>query len=210
MPCQLLPTHTCVHTHAARTPCLLPATSAGDNSLSHFWVSGRHSGTFSLLVTDLGSLAAFFKLYHVIPTGGLAEEEGTAMPQAPLQLEPCLPFSSFHSRSGPSPFMSFLLTFFYLSPGQAPNWRDPDRRWKASPAQRKKHRCSGTRRGKASWRHPALLLRPPGPRKILTAHSSPPSFLFIPRKKTASSDCKKKKNHFLAALKPHFRRAGSF
>lgn len=94
-------TRVCAHTHAARTARLLPATSTGDNSLSHFWVSGRHSGSFALLVTDLGSLAAFSKLSHVIPTGGLAEEEGTAMPQAPLQLEPCLPFSSFHSRSGP-------------------------------------------------------------------------------------------------------------
>lgn len=121
--------------------------------------------------------------------------------------------------------MSFLLTFFYLSPGQAPNWKTETQTGTGKPVL-PRGRSAGARglgREKQAEKaalasppapsrplptpDPALLLRPPDPRKSLTAHQLPTSaflsvgFLFTPRKKTASSDCK---NHFLAALKPHF------
>lgn len=96
-----------------------------ETTFSHFWVSEYHSGSFLLWINDLGSqTSAFFKMPHVVPTGGLAEKwEGNAVTQAlaPAGAEPSPQPLSFTFR--PSPFMSFLLTFFYLSPGPAPNWK---------------------------------------------------------------------------------------
>lgn len=103
-----------------------------------------------------------------------------------------------------SPFLSLLLAFFYLSPGQAPNWKTEaqtgDRkpvlpRDRGTSAQREEL-GSRIRKEKANQHH-ALLLRPPHPRKMLSAHQLPTA-LFVGR---FSFHSKKEKKNPLQAPK---------
>lgn len=150
-----------------------------ETTLSHFWVSEYHSGSFLLWINDLGSqTSAFFKMPHVVPTGGLAEKrEGNPSPGSSWS-RAFSPTAFIHVQALPIHELPTHILLPESWPGTKLENRNPDRRWKASPAQRKQHRCSGTWKGKkASGRggrlpqHPALLLRPPDPRK--NSHCSP-------------------------------------
>lgn len=117
-----LPTSPKTHTPTASS---MGWRRRGSHTSGYLSITGRAS--FSLQINDSGSqTSAFFKLPPppLIPMGDKAEKQGgNAGPQ---------PLSPSGARLSPhqlsfmflaSPFMSFLLAFFHLSPGQAPNWK---------------------------------------------------------------------------------------
>lgn len=113
---------------------------------------------------------------------------------APAGAEPSPRQLSFTFRA--SPFMSFLLTFFYLSPGQAPNWKTETQTGVGKPVlPRESTGARGHRREKQTEKAPGF---PGAPRscsdlqtlvKFSLLISSQTSFLsvsfpLIPRKRT--------------------------
>lgn len=75
--------------------------------------------------------------------------------------------------------MNFLLTFFYLSPGQAPNWKTETQTGVGKPVLPREstgasgHRRKSKRKRQPAFPRPSLLFRPPDPRKILLARQLP-------------------------------------
>lgn len=137
---------------------------------------------------------------------------------APVGAKPSPRQLSFTFRA--SPFMNFLLTFLYLSPGQAPNWKTETQTGVGKPVL-PRERSTGARGHRREKQAEKAAGFPCAPRSCSDLQTlvkfslliiSPTSFLLvgfplIPRKKTASSDCK---NHFLAALKPQIQGVGCF